>query len=105
MAETINETENGAAPTNTEATTTGRNARKVREGLVVSNKMDKTAVVAVERSKRHPLYGRVQRVTKKFKAHDETNQCNEGDRVRIVETRPISKDKCWRVLEILEKAK
>ena len=101
MAETINETENGAA----ETTATVRNARKVREGLVVSNKMDKTAVVAVERSKRHPLYGRVQRVTKKFKAHDETNQCNEGDRVRIVETRPISKDKCWRVLEILEKAK
>jgi small subunit ribosomal protein S17 len=101
MAETINETETGAA----ETTATARNARKVREGLVVSNKMDKTAVVAVERSKRHPLYGRVQRVTKKFKAHDEANQCNEGDRVRIVETRPISKDKCWRVLEILEKAK
>jgi small subunit ribosomal protein S17 len=101
MAETINETETGTA----ETTATVRNARKVREGLVVSNKMDKTAVVAVERSKRHPLYGRVQRVTKKFKAHDETNQCNEGDRVRIVETRPISKDKCWRVLEILEKAK
>lgn len=103
MAETIIETETGAAETST--STLERNARKVREGLVVSNKMDKTVVIAVERSKRHPLYGRVQRVTKKFKAHDETNECNEGDRVRIVETRPISKDKCWRILEVLEKAK
>ena len=82
-----------------------RSARKVREGLVVSDKMDKTAVVAVERLKRHPLYGRVQRVTKRFKAHDENNECNVGDRVRIMETRPISKDKCWRVLTILERAK
>lgn len=82
-----------------------RTARKVREGLVVSDKMDKTAVVAVERLKRHPLYGRVQRVTKRFKAHDENNECNVGDRVRIMETRPISKDKCWRVTQILERAK
>ena len=82
-----------------------RSARKVREGLVVSDKMDKTAVVAVERLKRHPLYGRVQRVTKRFKAHDENNECNVGDRVRIMETRPISKDKCWRVTQILERAK
>ncbi len=82
-----------------------RSARKVREGLVVSDKMDKTAVIAVERLKRHPLYGRVQRVTKRFKAHDENNECNVGDRVRIMETRPISKDKCWRVLTILERAK
>lgn len=103
MAETIIETETGTSETS--SSTAPRNARKVREGLVVSNKMDKTVVIAVERSKRHPLYGRVQRVTKKFKAHDETNECNEGDRVRIVETRPISKDKCWRILEVLEKAK
>ncbi len=82
-----------------------RSARKVREGLVVSDKMDKTVVVAVERLKRHPLYGRVQRVTKRFKAHDEKNEFNVGDRVRIMETRPISKDKCWRVLELVERAK
>ena len=82
-----------------------RTARKMREGLVVSDKMDKTAVVAVERLKRHPLYGRVQRVTKRYKAHDENNECNVGDRVRIMETRPISKDKCWRILTILERAK
>jgi small subunit ribosomal protein S17 len=83
----------------------GRTARKVREGLVVSDKMDKTAVVAVVRLKRHPLYGRVQRVTKKYHAHDEANECKPGDRVRIMETRPISKTKCWRVLEIVERAK
>jgi small subunit ribosomal protein S17 len=83
----------------------GRTARKVREGLVVSDKMDKTAVVAVVRLKRHPLYGRVQRVTKKFKAHDENNECHVGDRVRIMETRPISRDKNWRVLQIVERAK
>lgn len=82
-----------------------RSARKVREGLVVSDKMDKTVVVAVERLKRHPLYGRVQRVTKRFKAHDETNDCKVGDRVRIMETRPLSKDKNWRVLSIVERAK
>jgi small subunit ribosomal protein S17 len=83
----------------------GRTARKVREGLVVSDKMDKTAVVSVVRLKRHPLYGRVQRVTKKFKAHDETNECKVGDRVRIMETRPISKQKNWRILQIVERAK
>ena len=82
-----------------------RNARKVREGLVVSDKMDKTVVVAVERLKRHPLYGRVQRVTKKFKAHDEANECKPGDRVRIMETRPMSRHKRWRVLQIVERAK
>jgi small subunit ribosomal protein S17 len=85
--------------------TAARSARKVREGLVVSDKMDKTAVVAVVRLKRHPLYGRVQRVTKRFKAHDETNDCHVGDRVRIMETRPISKDKNWRILEVVERAK
>jgi small subunit ribosomal protein S17 len=82
-----------------------RAARKVREGLVVSDKMDKTAVVAVVRLKRHPLYGRVQRVTKKYHAHDEANECKPGDRVRIMETRPISKTKNWRILEIVERAK
>ena len=82
-----------------------RNARKIREGVVVSDKMDKTIVVAVERLKRHPLYGRVQRVTKRLKAHDEANECNLGDRVRITETRPLSKDKSWRLVQILERAK
>lgn len=88
-----------------ETTTEVRSARKVREGIVVSDKMDKTVVVAVERLKRHPLYGRVQRVTKRFKAHDENNECKVGDRVRIMETRPISKDKNWRILEVVERAK
>ncbi len=82
-----------------------RTARKVREGLVVSDKMDKTIVVAVVRLKRHPLYGRVQRVTKRIKAHDEANECKTGDRVRIMETRPLSKDKNWRLLQVLERAK
>lgn len=82
-----------------------RTARKVREGLVVSDKMDKTVVVAVERLKRHPLYGRVQRVTKKFQAHDETNECKPGDRVRITETRPMSRHKRWRVSQIVDRAK
>lgn len=85
--------------------TNERNARKIREGLVVSDKMDKTVVVAVERLKRHPLYGRVQRVTKRFKAHDENNEYKVGDRIRIMETRPISKDKNWRVLDVVERAK
>jgi small subunit ribosomal protein S17 len=89
----------------TETTPEVRAARKIREGLVVSDKMDKTAVVAVERLKRHPLYGRVQRVTKRLKAHDETNDCKVGDRVRIMETRPLSRDKNWRILEIVERAK
>ncbi len=82
-----------------------RTSRKVREGLVVSDKMDKTLVVAVVRLKRHPLYGRVQRMTKRIKAHDETNECKTGDRVRIMETRPLSKDKNWRLLQVLERAK
>ena len=73
-----------------------RGARKVREGLVVSDKMDKTAVVSIIRLKRHTLYGRVQRVTKRIKAHDENNECHVGDRVKIMETRPLSKDKNWR---------
>ncbi len=82
-----------------------RNERKERIGFVVSNKMDKTVSVTVERRKQHPMYKRVIKRSKKYKAHDENNECNEGDKVRIVETRPLSKTKRWRVIEILEKAK
>ncbi|CAB1129939.1 30S ribosomal protein S17 [Candidatus Hydrogenisulfobacillus filiaventi] len=78
--------------------------RKVRVGRVVSDKMDKTVVVAVESLVAHPLYGKRIRRTKKFKAHDEENRCRVGDKVRIVETRPLSKEKRWRVVEILERA-
>lgn len=78
--------------------------KKVRIGTVVSNKMDKTVVVAVTDLKKHSLYGRRIKRTKKFKAHDENNSCNIGDKVKIVETRPLSKEKRWRVVEILEKA-
>ena len=85
--------------------TTERNARKVREGLVVSDKMDKTVVVSVEDRVKHALYGKVLRRTSKLKAHDEANDCGIGDRVRIMETRPLSATKRWRVVEILEKAK
>lgn len=84
---------------------TEQGLRKTRTGTVVSDKMDKTVVVAVETFKRHKLYGRTIRSTKKFKAHDENNECRIGDKVRIVETRPLSKDKRWRVAEILEKGK
>lgn len=84
---------------------TDRNARKVREGLVVSDKMDKTVVVAVEDRFKHPLYGKVVRRTSKLKAHDEQNSCGIGDRVLLMETRPLSATKRWRVVEILEKAK
>ena len=79
--------------------------RKVREGLVVSDKMEKTAVVEVEDRVKHPLYGKVMRRTKKYKAHDERNECGVGDRVQIMETRPLSATKRWRIVEILEKAK
>ena len=82
-----------------------RNDRKTREGMVVSNKMDKTVVVSVVEKYKHPLYKKTVTRTKKFKAHDENNECGVGDRVEIVETRPISKDKCWRVNKIVEKAK
>jgi len=81
-----------------------RGRRKVRVGHVVSNKMEKTAVVAVTRLVRHPLYGRFVKKTTKFKVHDETNQCQIGDTVRIVETRPLSKDKRWRLIEIIRRA-
>ncbi len=80
-----------------------RGSRKVRVGKVVSDKMDKTIVVAVERSTRHPLYGKTIRKTKKYKVHDEGNECRIGDKVRIMETRPLSKEKRWRLVEIVEK--
>jgi small subunit ribosomal protein S17 len=79
--------------------------RKKRAGRVVSNKMDKTVVVRIERTLRHPLYGKIIKRAKHFKAHDPKNECQIGDRVEIVETRPLSKDKRWRVTRILEKAK
>ena len=82
-----------------------RNARKVREGLVVSDKMDKTVVVEVEDRVKHALYGKVMRRTSRLKAHDENNDCGIGDRVQIMETRPLSATKRWRVVEILERAK
>jgi small subunit ribosomal protein S17 len=82
-----------------------RGNRKVREGLVISDKMDKTVVVAVEDRVQHPLYGKTIRRTQKYKAHDEVNSCGVGDRVLLMETRPLSATKRWRVVEILEKAK
>jgi len=83
----------------------GRGYRKIREGYVVSDKMDKTVVVVVEDRVKHPKYGKVIRRTKKYKAHDGENACGVGDRVRLMETRPLSATKRWRVAEILEKAK
>ena len=82
-----------------------RARRKVRSGRVISDKMDKTIVVAIETLVRHPLYGRIVRKTTKFKAHDETNECGVGDTVELMETRPLSKEKRWRVSRIVEKAK
>ena len=82
-----------------------RNLRKTRVGKVVRNKMDKTIVVAIEDSVKHPKYGKVIKRTVKFKAHDENNVCNEGDTVKIMETRPLSKDKRWRLVEVIEEAK
>jgi small subunit ribosomal protein S17 len=82
-----------------------RGYRKTRTGVVVSDKMDKTIVVAIKTKVRHPLYGKMVNRTRKFKAHDEENTCGVGDTVRIAETRPLSKDKRWRLVEIIEKAK
>ncbi len=84
---------------------TARNSRKTRVGLVVSDKMEKTVVVSIERRVQHPVYGKMIRRTKKLKAHDETNDAKTGDTVRIMETRPMSKDKRWRVVEIVERAR
>ena len=81
-----------------------RNSRKVKIGKVISNKMDKTIVVAIEESVKHPLYGKVVKRTYKLKAHDEENTCGIGDKVKVMETRPLSKDKRWRLVEIVEKA-
>jgi small subunit ribosomal protein S17 len=82
-----------------------RNLRKTRVGMVVSDKMDKTVVIAIKDSVRHPLYKKIIKRTVKLKAHDEKNECGIGDRVLVMETRPLSKDKRWRVVEIIEKAK
>ncbi len=82
-----------------------RNLRKTRTGKVVSNKMQKTIVVAVEDHVKHPLYGKIVKRTYKLKAHDENNDCNIGDTVKVMETRPLSKDKRWRLVEIIERAK
>jgi small subunit ribosomal protein S17 len=88
-----------------DATQATRPRRKVRDGVVVSDKMEKTVIVLVQISKPHPLYKKVVRHTTRFKVHDEENSCGVGDRVRIIETRPISKETRWRVAEILEKAR
>ena len=82
-----------------------RNLRKTRTGKVLSNKMDKTIVVAVVDNVKHPLYGKIVKKTYKLKAHDENNECNIGDTVKVMETRPLSKDKRWRLVEIVEKVK
>lgn len=82
----------------------GRNLRKTRVGKVVSDKMDKTIVVAIETSVKHPLYKKIVKRTYKLKAHDENNECKTGDKVKVMETRPLSKDKRWRLVEIIEKA-
>jgi small subunit ribosomal protein S17 len=99
VATNVSETETPAG------TAVERGRRKVREGLVVSDKMDKTVVVAVEDRVKHAMYGKVMRRTSKLKAHDEQNACGIGDRVLLMETRPLSATKRWRVVEILEKAK
>lgn len=82
-----------------------RGYRKTRVGTVVSDKMDKTIVVAIKTKKKHPLYGKTVYFTNKLKAHDEKNECGVGDKVRVMETRPLSKDKRWRLVEVIEKAK
>ena len=82
-----------------------RNLRKTRVGKVISDKMDKTIVVAVQGNVKHPLYGKIVKKTYKLKAHDENNECKVGDRVKVMETRPLSKDKRWRLVSIVEKAK
>ena len=82
-----------------------RDLRKTRTGLVVSDEMDKTVVVAIKENVRHPMYGKVMKRTSKLKVHDENNECHIGDKILIMETRPLSKDKRWRFVEIIEKAK
>lgn len=94
-----------ATPQTSVTTTLERNARKERIGKVTSNKMQKTITVAIDRKVKHPLYGKFQHKTKKLTVHDENNECNIGDVVRVMETRPLSKNKRWRLVEIIEKAK
>jgi small subunit ribosomal protein S17 len=103
MSEAVNSGEANVSETNVIGQS--RNTRKTREGLVVSDKMDKTVVVSVEDRVKHALYGKVLRRTSKLKAHDEQNQCSVGDRVLIMERRPVSASKRWRIIEVLEKAK
>jgi len=93
------------AETQQDAQTVNRTSRKTRIGTVVSDKMDKTVVVSIERRVQHPVYGKMVRRTKRLKAHDEKNDAKTGDTVRIMETRPLSKDKRWRVVEIIERAR
>jgi small subunit ribosomal protein S17 len=93
------------ATTETDSNATERASRKVREGIVASTKMDKTIVVEVESRKPHPRYGKTMARSKRYVCHDEVEDANEGDRVRIMETRPLSKNKRWRLLEIIERAK
>lgn len=101
----MSNTEQMENQTNPEATQDGRKLRKQRTGLVVSNKMDKTIAVSIERRIQHPIYGKFVKKNKKFIAHDENNECSIGDTVRIMETRPLSRRKRWRLVEIVEKAK
>jgi small subunit ribosomal protein S17 len=105
MSEGSNVSNETAVNVEADASSSSRQYRKIREGLVVSDKMEKTVVVSVEDRVKHALYGKVLRRTSKLKAHDEQNQCGVGDRVRIQETRPLSATKRWRVVEVLEKAK
>jgi small subunit ribosomal protein S17 len=88
-----------------EIQTESRGRRKIRTGLVTSNKMDKSITVSVERKVKHPIYGKFLKKTTKFMAHDEKNECSIGDIVKIMETRPLSKNKCWRLVEVVEKVK
>ena len=83
----------------------GKSVKKVRVGTVVSNKMDKTVVARVEMLKKHPMYKKYIKQSRKYKVHDERNECNIGDTIRFIETRPISKEKCWKLVEIIERAK
>src|SRR5215218_2721774 len=101
----MSEQRNETAEQRNETAEQQRNTRKAREGIVVSDKMDKTVVVAVEDRVKHALYGKVLRKTSRLKAHDEQNDCGIGDRVLVMETRPLSATKRWRVVEIVEKAK
>ena len=105
MSENVNETAEVETPAGAAAEEAARGRRKVREGYVVSDKMDKTVVVEVEDRVKHALYGKVLRRTSKLKAHDEQNDCGIGDRVLIMETRPLSATKRWRVVQVLERAK